>query len=103
MTEVTNESRADAAYKGVEAYAIAKEGRAEYDDAETMASDLLTDLLHWFNQNGTSIGYMILRSLSHVGEEIREEDENGLQLDVIDELEALNQLAVDRLELKRSF
>ena len=46
MTGPTNEDRAEAAAYGLDAYGIAKEGRADYDAPEDMATDMITDLLH---------------------------------------------------------
>lgn len=46
MPTFTNEQRAEFAAQGLDVYAIEKEGRADYDAPETIAADMICDLLH---------------------------------------------------------
>lgn len=52
MTKLTNEDRAEHAATGLDAYAIAKEGRADYDAPEAIGGDMLVDLLHLIQLHG---------------------------------------------------
>lgn len=69
----TNADRAQWAAQGVRGYAVGKEGRDDYDEAELILSDFLTDLMHYADREGINFSACLKRARSHHREEIHEE------------------------------
>jgi hypothetical protein len=52
MSRPTNADRAECAAQTLDHYGRIKEGRPDYDAPETMATDLIADLLHLIRAHG---------------------------------------------------
>lgn len=76
---MTNEERAEYASAACDEYSNQKEGRPDYDEPATIASDLICDLLHMIRAHGDDPARALRMAVTNfVAEEI---DGEGGQLD----------------------
>ena len=73
MSDITNTQRAAWARTAIEAYAAAKEGRADYDDTATVIRDFLCDLMHYAQRQVVAFAACVDRAALHYDAERREE------------------------------
>lgn len=79
---MTNEERADYAAAAVDEYSRVKEGRPDSDEASTLASDLICDLLHLIRAHGDDPAQKLRCAVTNFVAEEGEDDEMNLDPDI---------------------
>lgn len=76
---INNAARAEFAAHGLDAYATNKDGRADYDEPEIVAQDMICDLLHLLRAHGVEPMKHLTAALGCFSEEEAEEQAgNGI-------------------------
>ena len=73
--EGMNDDRAEWAQNALDAFASVTGMNTAGEDAETIMTDLLADLMHWSDRNGVKFSDVLSRAQSHYSEETINQDD----------------------------